>query len=105
LIYLSNARAAEVLTELHAHGVPEVVVEILSQGTKKRDETIKRPLYERAGVSEYWLLDVEIDVVRIYKRQGSNGFGSAIELTREAGGILTTALLPGLEMPLATIFR
>jgi Uma2 family endonuclease len=53
LVYLSNERAAQVLTPLHAKGVPEFVVEIASKGTRKRDETIKRRLYERTGVSEY----------------------------------------------------
>ena len=52
LIYLSRERAA-VLTPLHAKGVPELVVEIGSPATRKRDETIKRRLYERAGVAEY----------------------------------------------------
>jgi hypothetical protein len=37
-----------VLTPLHAKGVPEIVVEIGSKGTRKRDETIKRRLYDRS---------------------------------------------------------
>ena len=53
LLYLSNARAAEALTSANVQGVPELVVEIGSPGTRKRDETIKRRLYERAGVTEY----------------------------------------------------
>jgi Uma2 family endonuclease len=39
-------------------------MEIGSPGTRTRDETIKRRLYERAGVSEYWCIDPELDVVR-----------------------------------------
>ena len=52
LLYLSNARAADALTPRHVRGVPELVIEIGSPGTRKRDETIKRRLYERTGVSE-----------------------------------------------------
>src|SRR5688572_12125453 len=37
LLYLSNERAAQVLTPLHARGVPELVIEIVSKGTRKRD--------------------------------------------------------------------
>jgi Uma2 family endonuclease len=102
--YLSNERAAEVITLQHVRGTPQLVVEIASPSTRKRDETIKRHLYERAGVSEYWIIDPDIDVVRVYRREG-DAFGRPIELSREAGDVLTTVLLPGLELSLARIFR
>ena len=104
LLYLSNERAADVLTSANVQGVPELVVEIGSPGTRRRDETIKRRLYERAGVSEYWVVDPDLDVVRIYRRD-VDGFGRAIELMAEVGDVLTTPLLPGLEMALTRIFR
>jgi Uma2 family endonuclease len=103
LVYLSHARAAQVLTPLNARGVPELVIEIASKGTRKRDETIKRRLYERAGVSEYWVVDPEIDVVRVYRR-ADNRFVRPLELSREAGDGVTTPILPGLELPLARVF-
>jgi len=104
LLYLSNERAAQVITPLHIRGVPELVVEIASKGTRKRDETIKRRLYERMEVSEYWVVDPAIDVVRVYRREGDR-FGRPQELSREASDVLTTTLLPGLDLPLTRIFR
>ena len=104
LLYLSNERAAQVITPLHAKGVPELVIEIASKGTRKRDETIKRRLYERSGVSEYWVVDPVIDVIRLYRLE-TDRFGRPLELSREAGDVLTTLLLPGLELPLTRIFR
>ncbi len=104
LLYLSNERAATVLTPLHARGVPELVAEIGSPGTRKRDGTIKRRLYERTGVSEYWMIDPEADVIRVYRRSGDN-FEKPVGLSRQAGDVLTTPLLPGLAMPLARIFK
>ena len=53
LLYMSNDRASAVLTPQHIEGAPELVVEIGSKRTRKRDETIKRRLYQRSGVSEY----------------------------------------------------
>jgi Uma2 family endonuclease len=107
LLYLSNERMKAVVTPQHARGAPELVVEIGSPGTRQRDETIKRRLYERFGVSEYWVVDPELDVARVYRRRGAGDqeFGRPTELSREAGDILTTPLLPGLEMPLERIFR
>jgi Uma2 family endonuclease len=104
LLYLSNERAAATVTELHVRGVPELLVEIASPGTRKRDDGIKRRLYERAGATEYWIVDPEVDRIRIYRRDGDT-FARAIELSREHGEVLTTPLLPGLELPLARIFR
>jgi len=104
LLYMSNARAADILTLANVQGVPELVVEIGSPGTRKRDETVKRALYERAGVSEYWVVDPELEVVRVYRRDGER-FARPHELAMEAGDLLTTSLLPGLELPLPEIFR
>ena len=104
LLYLSNERVSDALTPLHVHGVPELVIEIGSPGTRKRDETIKRRLYERAGVEEYWVVDPEIDTIRVYRRE-ADGFARVVELSAEAGDVLTTPLLPGLEIPLSRVFR
>ena len=105
LFYLSNERAAQVLTAANVKGAPDLVVEIGSPSTRQRDETIKRHLYERCGVSEYWVIDPDIDVVRVYKRSGGEGLRRPVELSREAGDVLTTDLLPGLALPLTRIFR
>jgi Uma2 family endonuclease len=104
LLYLSNARAAEVLTAANVRGVPELVIEIGSPSTRRRDETVKRRLYERSGVSEYWFVEPDGDVMRVYRREGET-FGGASELSREAGDVLTTPLLPGLDIPLSRVFR
>src|SRR5262245_4829434 len=99
LLYFSNERAATAITVLHATSAPDLVVEIGSPDTRKRDETIKRRLYERSGVLEYWVVDPELDVIRVYRR-GKDGFDRPIELSREADDRLTTPLLAGLQIPL-----
>jgi Uma2 family endonuclease len=104
LLYMSNARAQEVLTTANVQGVPELVIEIGSPSTRTRDETIKRRLYEREGVLEYWVVDPDIDVIRIYRREG-NSFARARELSLEAGDVLTTPQFDGLELPLERVFQ
>ena len=104
LLYLSKERAAEVLTSLHAKGAPDLVVEIGSTGTRKRDETIKRRLYERFGVAEYWVIDPELDLVKVYRRTGER-YERVAELMLENGDVLTTPLLPSVNLPLAKIFE
>jgi Uma2 family endonuclease len=104
LLFVSSGRAADILTPKHVRGAPDLVVEIGSPSTRKRDETIKRRLYERAGVAEYWVVDPDLDVVRVYRRADA-GYGRPLELSREAGDSLATPRLPGLELPLARVFE
>jgi len=103
VLYVSNERS-NVLTAPNVQGAPDLVIEIGSPSTRQRDETVKRRLYERSDVSEYWIVDPDIEVVRVYRRSGDS-FARPVELSREAGDVLTTDLLPALELPLARIFR
>jgi hypothetical protein len=43
-------------------------------------------------------------VIRVYRR-GEGGFNKPMELSREAGDVLGTPILQGLDLPLARIFR
>jgi Uma2 family endonuclease len=103
LLYVSRERAAQVLVPEHVRGIPDLVVEIASKSTRRRDQTIKRALYERTGVNEYWIVDPKSEVVRVY-RNGPDGFGQPVEFRRGVGDTLTTTLLPGLEVSLDRIF-
>ena len=96
LVYVSKARA-HLLTAKNLQGAPDLVIEILSPSTRPRDERLKRDLYERAGVEEYWLVDPENDSVTVHRRAGG---GSGPSIRFEKGDIVTTPLLPGLEIPL-----
>ena len=104
LVFATSERLAAIATAKNWQGAPNLVIEIASPGTRKRDETIKRRLYERSGVDEYWIVDPETDVVRIYRRE-ANALTKVSELSQEAGDVLTTPLLPGLELPLSRIFQ
>jgi Uma2 family endonuclease len=55
-------------------------------------------------VVEYWVVDPDIDVIRVYRREGDR-FTRPVELWREAGDVLTTAILPGIEIPLSDVFK
>ena len=103
LLYVSNARR-EVLATKNVQGAPDLVVEIGSPSTRRRDEKLKHQLYERFNVSEYWVVDPDIDVVRVFRLQDGK-YLRAQELALHHGDVLTTPLLSGLELPLAEIFR
>ena len=102
VLYVSEARR-EVRTTKNIQGAPDLVVEIGSPSTRRRDEKLKHQLYERFNVAEYWVVDPDIDIVRVYRLQDGK-YLRAHELSLDRGDVLTTRLLPALELPLSEIF-
>ncbi len=62
LLFVSNERSS-IRTPNNIQGAPDLVVEIQSPYTTKRDWNDKRALYARHGVTEYWLIDPEAHTV------------------------------------------
>ncbi|MHB1757363.1 MAG: Uma2 family endonuclease [Leptospirillum sp.] len=100
LVFVSKAHAS-IITEKNIQGVPDLLIEILSPGTAATDRRVKRALYERFGVPEYWIVDPEAEAVQVFRL--SNGrYGIGLEFRKEDA--LDSHLLPGLSIPLATVF-
>ena len=102
LLFVSRERA-RVLTEKNVQGAPDLVVEVGSPATRRRDEKTKLQLYERFGVQEYWVVDPDLDVIKVY-RLVEGRYQRTAELTLAAHDVLRTPLIPGLELSLADIF-
>lgn len=47
-------------------GAPDMIVEVLSYSTRKKDLTIKKDTYEAQGVREYWIIDPQAKSVTVY---------------------------------------
>lgn len=101
LLFVSHERG-EILQDW-VRGSPDLCVEILSPTTRRTDELIKRRLYERTDVREYWIVDPELESIKVYRRSGSS-FPRVAELSRESRDTLATPLLPGLRIDLDELF-
>jgi Uma2 family endonuclease len=102
LLFISNERRA-IVEDKNIQGAPDLVIEILSERNRRLDEVIKRQAYERFGAREYWILDPRWKTVQVLER-ASEGLRRKPQLSVAAGDVLTTPLLPGLEISLAEIF-
>lgn len=96
---------ADVLTEKNLQGPPSLAVEVLSPNTRKRDARLKRDLFERTGVGEYWLVDPELDTVQVFRPDDGGKYRRVAELTAEDDHELTTPQLPGWALRLRDLFR
>ena len=54
---------AEIMTETKIDGAPNLVIEILSKSTASNDRTLKKQLYQRTGVLEYWIVDPDTSTI------------------------------------------
>lgn len=103
LVYMSRETIAAVATGTHITGAPDLAVEILSPGAEgtRRDRVLKRQVYAKFGVKEYWLADPANRTLEVYRLQDQT-----LELTAtlRTGDTLTSPLLPGLRCEVGDIF-
>ena len=69
-IFVVLAENREIITPKNIQGAPDLIVEITSPSTKKRDLELKRERYEKHGVPEYWIVLTEDDAVQKYRLDG-----------------------------------
>jgi Uma2 family endonuclease len=89
------------LDDAGCRGAPDWVIEILSPSTAAKDQVIKRELYERHGVREYWLVHPLDRVLTVYVLEDGH-YGSARILAAE--GETPVESLPGVRIPWAEVF-
>lgn len=56
IFYISNERK-DIIKENGVYGAPDLVIEVLSKGSRKTDLIKKKNVYEATGVKEYWVVD------------------------------------------------
>ena len=103
LLFVSSGRHE--IVENRVTAGPDIAIEVLSASSRRTDELRKRARYEIFGVQELWILDPDIDAVRVYRRAaGGDSFGRAVQLLAEAGDVLESPLLPGFRLDLKSFF-
>ena len=104
VVWISHARLAEVLDDGgHLRAAPELVVEVLSPGSRneRRDRELKLKLYSRQGVQEYWIVDWRLRTVQVYRRAQAR---LRLVATLAGEDEITSPLLPGFSCPLQTLW-
>ncbi len=64
ILFIRKAHAF-LIGEANITGAPDLVIEILSAGTRKKDIELKRKIYARFKVAEYWIVDPDAETVEI----------------------------------------
>jgi Uma2 family endonuclease len=86
-------------------GAPDLVVEISSPSTWKRDKNEKLRLYMKAGVREYWIVNHELEVVEVFRFHTEPNHLPEINFyTLKDNDIIKVGIFESLEVPLHAIF-
>lgn len=101
LVFVATESQAELALE-GVHGPPDLVVEILSPSTTRRDLRIKRALYARSRVREFWVISPETHQLQIYLFEQATDRPTQV---LEEIDIATTPLMPGLQVPVGELFE
>ncbi|MCU4165577.1 Uma2 family endonuclease [Carboxylicivirga caseinilyticus] len=84
------------------NGAPDLVVEIISPSTAKKDLHEKYDLYERSGVKEYWIIHPFERTLTCFLLNNAGLYKATKPLTE--GDTVKSELLPGFELNLTNIF-
>ncbi len=79
---------------------PDLIIEVVETPTRERDTTIKRAMYARFGVQEYWIVDAEERTIVILALVGE----CYDRVAADADGAFHSRAIPGFSMTTATTF-
>ncbi|MBF0319038.1 MAG: Uma2 family endonuclease [Nitrospirae bacterium] len=82
-------------------GVPDMVCEIISHGTYAKDTAVKRAIYERYRVPEYWIVLPEFETIEILTIENNSYKTHSIA---EIEGVVTSKIIDGLQVNVRDIF-
>lgn len=86
-------------------GAPDLIVEVISESTAKKDYNEKYNLYEENGVKEYWIADPANRSIEIFSLVNEKYESLGIYSEREGITDVEGNLFPELKIPLKTIFN
>ena len=100
LLFVARERQG-IISERGCEGPPDLVVEVLSPSTQGRDRELKRKLYAKYGIREYWLVDPEARNIQVMEL-GTDDFGNRGVYGEESE--FTSGVIPSLSLTVSQVF-
>lgn len=90
------------IDDMGYQGAPEMIIEIISPSSTKKDRIIKFNTYEKAGVKEYWIVEPDLKIVSVFLLQDNARFSRPEMYTNEDE--VRVSLFPDLVIDLRQVF-
>ena len=101
LSFIKKERLFIIENEDYINGAPDLIVEVISPGSVRRDKVDKKDLYQRFAVKEFWLIDPQNQTIEIYIIEND---AYKLHDFQEQKGKIASILLEGFEVDLEAIF-
>ena len=99
VLFIANERL-DMVKEEFIEGPPDLVIEVLSPSNWLDDRRIKFHLYARAGVREYWIVDLERRTIEVFALRGHS---FALLNRYESGETVRSEVLPDFEVAVEAV--
>lgn len=101
-IVMIHRSRSHIVADRGIEGPPDLVVEIVSPSSRKRDKVVKAKKYAEYGVEEYWIVDAETRTLEQYRLEGS-----VYEIVNlfEGDDVVNSDKLPCVSFAVSDIFR
>jgi Uma2 family endonuclease len=84
------------------HGAPDLVIEVLSPSTARRDKATKFELHQKHGAREYWIVDIFLRLIEVYTLVNGNFERQGVYGDDET---FTSVVLGGIVVPVGTLLQ
>ncbi len=101
-LFLVRRERAGIIGESSVCGAPDLVIEILSPGSRSRDLEIKRKIYAAFGIQEYWIVDPEAASVEVLVWEETGYVSAGVYAAEDC---LSSPLFPDMNLVLGKIFE
>lgn len=98
IVFVSSDRFG-IQRQTHIEGAPDLVIEVLSDHTRRFDLVQKRALYAMAGVPEYWIVDLKDRTFAVLTLVDGQ-----YDVVAAGDGVVRSLVVPGFEIAVADVF-
>jgi len=102
LLFVSKDRDFIIRENNGIVGAPDLVIEIVSPGSVDKDRNVKKDVYERFAVKEYWIVDPAYQTIEVLRME--NDRYQLFSFAEQEGKIKST-VLPGFELEVQKVFQ
>ncbi len=102
ICFFGKEKAAAFEEDQTIFPTPDLVIEVLSPGTRDRDYGVKLEDYQAHGVLEYWIIDPK---ARVLEQRVLDGEEYVLKATASVGEAVKSVAVPGFSIPLRAVFE